>query len=126
MCYTTFPSFEPSKVNHVARRKSLKVLHRRIRELQAEAEKLAQVEKPGVKQLRAVLVKFKLGPADIKTALKGKSRRSGSSKLIGRKVKPKYRNPDDRSETWTGRGRMPLWMVAMTKKGRKPEEFAIK
>jgi len=106
-------------------RKSLKVLQREIKELQAKAERLTHADKPGIKQLRAVLIKFRLGPADIKMALNGKNKRAGS-KLIGRKVKPKYRNPDDRSETWTGRGRMPLWMVALTKKGKKLEDFAIK
>jgi DNA-binding protein H-NS len=27
------------------------------------------------------------------------------------KVAPKYRNPKDASQTWTGRGRRPLWMA---------------
>jgi len=26
------------------------------------------------------------------------------------KVKPKYENPDNAAQTWTGRGRMPLWV----------------
>ena len=47
------------------------------------------------------------------------------SKLKGRKVAPKYRNPNNRSETWAGRGVMPSWMRALVKQGRKPEEFAI-
>lgn len=101
---------------------SLKVIHRRIQELQAEAERLERGEKPGIKQLRAVLKKFKLGLPDVKVALGG----GGSSKLKGRKVKPKYRNPAKRSETWTGRGRMPVWMAAMVKKGKKPDDFLIK
>lgn len=103
------------------RARSLKVIQRRIRELQAEAERLTHAEKPGIKQLRAVLKKFKLGLSDVKIALKGRS-----SKLKGLKVKPKYRNPDKQSETWSGRGRMPLWMVAMAKKGKKPTDFLIK
>lgn len=28
-------------------------------------------------------------------------------------VAPKYRNPNDESQTWTGRGRQPLWVVAL-------------
>jgi DNA-binding protein H-NS len=28
------------------------------------------------------------------------------------KVFPKYRNPKNRSETWTGRGKQPRWLVA--------------
>lgn len=29
-----------------------------------------------------------------------------------REVKPKYRNPDNPEETWSGRGRPPAWMQA--------------
>src|SRR6201995_3603820 len=100
----------------MARTQSLEVLQRKIRELQAKAEKLEQAEKPGIKQLRTVLKKFKLGLADVKIALNGSARSGRGSKLKGQKVKPKYRNPDKRSETWTGRGRMPLWMAGLVKK----------
>lgn len=37
----------------------------------------------------------------------------------------KYANPDDRSQTWTGRGRKPNWLVARLKKGAKLEDFVI-
>jgi DNA-binding protein H-NS len=37
----------------------------------------------------------------------------------------KYANPEDRSQTWTGRGRKPNWLVARLKKGAKMEDFAI-
>ncbi len=47
------------------------------------------------------------------------------SKLKGRKVAPKYRNPRDRSETWAGRGATPRWLRALLKSGHKLEEFAI-
>ena len=106
------------------RTKSLEVLQRKIRELTAKAEQLEQAEKPGIVQLRAVLRKYKLGPADVKRALGDGGKRPGSS-LNGPKVKPKYRNPKNRSETWTGRGRMPLWMVALIKQGKKPTDFLI-
>ena len=42
------------------------------------------------------------------------------------KVPPKYRNPGNPRETWTGRGKQPLWMAALVKKGKKPEDFLIK
>lgn len=110
----------------MARTQSLEVLQRKIRELQAKAEQLAQAEKPGIKQLRALLKKHRLGPADVKIALNGVARPGRGSRLKGKKVPPKYRNPDKRSETWTGRGRMPLWMAALVKKGKKPGDFLIK
>ena len=37
----------------------------------------------------------------------------------------KYVNPDDRSQTWTGRGRKPNWLIAKVKKGAKLEQLAI-
>ena len=47
------------------------------------------------------------------------------SKMKGRKVAPKYRNPNNRSETWAGRGAMPRWLAAEIKQGKKREDFAI-
>ena len=41
------------------------------------------------------------------------------------KVAPKYRNPNNPAETWTGRGRQPLWLVAFTENGRSRDEFLI-
>jgi DNA-binding protein H-NS len=110
----------------VARTQSLEALQRKIRKLQAKAEQLERAERPGIKQLRALLKKYKLGPADMKIALNGSARAGRGNMLKGRKVKPKYRNPDKRSETWTGRGRMPIWMAALVKKGKKPQDFLIK
>lgn len=37
----------------------------------------------------------------------------------------KYRNPDNASETWTGRGRKPNWLVARLGKGASLEDFEI-
>lgn len=41
------------------------------------------------------------------------------------KVAPKYRNPEDANETWTGRGRQPRWLTAFTDAGRSRDEFLI-
>lgn len=41
------------------------------------------------------------------------------------KVAPKYRNPDNHSQTWAARGKQPRWLAAEIAKGRKLEEFAI-
>lgn len=42
------------------------------------------------------------------------------------KVPPKYRNPGNKAETWTGRGKQPRWLAAQVAKGKKPEDFLIK
>lgn len=41
------------------------------------------------------------------------------------KVEPKYQNPENKRETWTGRGRMPRWLAEKTKFGRSPMDFLI-
>jgi DNA-binding protein H-NS len=38
---------------------------------------------------------------------------------------PKYRNPHNPSQTWSGRGRKPNWLVEAVKKGAKLDSFAI-
>ncbi|HEU4380546.1 MAG TPA: H-NS histone family protein [Hyphomicrobiaceae bacterium] len=37
-------------------------------------------------------------------------------------VAPKYRDPKNPDNTWTGRGRMPRWMVAATKGGKSSKD----
>ncbi|WP_407180084.1 H-NS family nucleoid-associated regulatory protein [Bradyrhizobium sp. STM 3562] len=56
---------------------------------------------------------------------------AGEPRSVGEKprrkyprVLPKYRNPQT-SETWSGRGKRPRWLVAAMKSGHKIEEFRI-
>jgi DNA-binding protein H-NS len=42
-----------------------------------------------------------------------------------RAVAPKYRNPENPSETWAGRGLKPRWLAAAIKSGKKQEDFLI-
>jgi len=58
-----------------------------------------------------------------KTAAKKVSPNKG--RKLG-KVPAKYRNPGNPKETWSGRGKQPRWMAALTKKGKKPDDFLIK
>jgi DNA-binding protein H-NS len=43
----------------------------------------------------------------------------------GKSASVKYVNPDNRAETWTGRGRKPNWLVAKLSKGAKITDFAV-
>lgn len=48
--------------------------------------------------------------------------------VITRKRAPavaKYANPDDASDTWSGRGRKPRWFVAALASGKHPDELSI-
>ena len=103
-----------------------------------------QLDKMSVKELMALEVEVREAiierkqqeRADVTEKLHALAERSGYSvdELLGKtrrtgnraKVAPKYRNPGNPSETWTGRGRMPLWIKALTEKGAKVEKFLIK
>src|SRR5512133_1254646 len=41
------------------------------------------------------------------------------------KVLPKYRNPDNPDETWSGRGRQPKWVQAALAEGQTLEDLTI-
>src|SRR5215467_9869513 len=51
----------------------------------------------------------------------GKGVRGGSRGPVA----PKYRNPENPTETWAGRGLRPRWLAAALKLGKKLEHFSI-
>jgi DNA-binding protein H-NS len=53
------------------------------------------------------------------------SRTDGEPRRKYPKVLPKYYNPLVPSETWSGRGKQPRWLVAALKTGHKLDEFKI-
>ena len=68
-----------------------------------------------------------------KEALRAMAEKAGFDikELFGKRGSPKgsgvakYRNPKDISQTWTGRGRKPNWLVDAVKKGSKLDSFKI-
>jgi DNA-binding protein H-NS len=58
-----------------------------------------------------------------------KSNGVGASLQRGRRpypqVFPKYRNPAQPAETWSGRGKQPRWLTAQLKSGKKLDDFRI-
>lgn len=57
-----------------------------------------------------------LTPADLSDISLKRSRKPAS---------PKYANPADPSQTWTGRGRQPRWVVAALADGKTLDDLAI-
>lgn len=73
--------------------------------------------------------------AELKRRIRNMAKENGTTveelfglKQSGQRAKaaPKYRNPDDASQTWSGRGRPPRWMQAKLDAGNKKEKFLIK
>jgi DNA-binding protein H-NS len=66
----------------------------------------------------------------LESALSKLTRFTGGStrlKISGRggAVAAKYRNPENPSETWAGRGLKPRWLALAIKSGKKQEDFLI-
>ena len=40
-------------------------------------------------------------------------------------VTPKFRNPDQPSQTWAGRGKQPRWLTAHLSSGKRIDDFRI-
>ncbi|CAN1513637.1 Hns DNA-binding protein H-NS [Burkholderiaceae bacterium] len=79
-------------------------------------------------QIVQLAEKAGLSAAQISAAMgvkgKAKTSKAAGSKpakakraTAGKKVAPKYRNPADANQTWTGRGRTPLWVQALQTAG---------
>ena len=51
--------------------------------------------------------------------------RGRQGKGTRRKAKPKYRNPTDNAQTWSGRGKRPHWFNDALKAGKKEKDLAI-
>jgi DNA-binding protein H-NS len=96
-----------------------------------------QLEKMSLKELLALEGKIKAAidekrvseRAEMRSKMEEMARASGFSvaelfggKRKGSKAAAKYRNPKDPSQTWSGRGRRPTWMVEA---GGDPKRFLI-
>lgn len=106
---------------------SLHEIEKEIKALQQKAAKLRAGKDKGLKVVLAAMKEYGLSAADVaeaagKTARRGRppGKKAGSAK--GGKVAVKYKHGSD---TWTGRGRTPRWLVALEKDGRKRDEFRV-
>ena len=99
--------------------------------LETETLKHEQAAKSGretmAKMFRDLARDFDITPKAIAAAAaKPEKLARAPRKAKGKQVIPvKYRHKDDPSLTWTGRGREPRWLAALTSKGAKREDFRI-
>jgi DNA-binding protein H-NS len=81
-------------------------------ESQMQEARVSQVQEVR-KKIDALLSNSGLTLADVyPTRGIGKGGRGGKRGTVA----PKYRNPEDPSQTWTGRGKRPLWFAAAIKR----------
>lgn len=97
------------KAKEVLEKKEKALLNRNQDKAIAKIVQLATVNGINAVQISKAL---KVGTADKSKTTRAK-RRSANVK-----VAPKYRNPADMNQTWTGRGRAPLWAAELQKAGK--------
>ena len=78
-----------------------------------------QVRKEGLEKIKSIAAEYGLSADELKSL-------SGNKALSKRgSVAPKYRDPKDSENTWTGRGRKPKWVEAFLNSGGQLEQIAI-
>jgi DNA-binding protein H-NS len=79
--------------------------------------------------LKAKIIAEKKVLEDRLSQLNGRFRVEQTSETPERRsyptVFPKFRNPEQPSETWAGRGKKPRWLTAQLKSGKQIDDFRI-
>lgn len=89
-----------------------------VKSAQAEISKIAKDLGVSVEDLLQDKVSRKKKASRKTTARKKKAG-------VRRPAKIKYRNPQDSSQTWTGRGKRPIWLREKLEQGAKLEDFEV-
>ena len=88
-------------------------------------EQIARAEGYSIAELFGARGGATPGTASAPVAKRTRAKR-GPSKFAGSKVAPKYRDPSNEANTWTGRGKQPRWLQAYTSTGRVLDDFLIR
>ena len=100
---------------------SVEALKARITALQKQLAAAENNKAPAVRQVKALMKKLGVSMADL--ADPSAEKRVKGVKKPAQKVAVKYR--DENGNTWTGRGRTPIWIADAEKAGNKREEYLI-
>ena len=100
-------------------RKEREALEKREKALQTRTHTRA------IEKILAIAKDAGLSASDISSAMGGGKKKSDKAKATRAvkksgprgKVAPKYKNPADPTQTWTGRGKSPVWVQALKNAG---------
>ena len=106
-------------INQAKKRKTTLTKRKPVATVRSKLTALAKAEGYTIAELFGGTAKAKATSPAKKRVSPNKGRKLG-------KVPAKYRNPANTKETWSGRGKHPRWLAALTKKGKKAEDFLIK
>lgn len=94
-------------------------------ELQVVIEKAEKaLKEKKIEKRKEVISQIKTLADSIGVTVEIRGSENKAAKAV-KKVSAKYCNPDDSSQTWTGRGLTPKWMKILVDAGRDKSEFLI-
>lgn len=107
--------------------KLIKQAEKKLEKKRMDAVKTAQAE------IQKIAKDLGLSVDDLLQEKKARGKKAGAARKATRKKKAtvrkpakiKYRNPADSSQTWTGRGKRPVWLRDALENGAKLEDFEI-
>lgn len=105
--------------------KLIKQAQRKLEKKRMDAVKSAQAEIGKIAKDLGVSVEELL---QAKTASKKAARKGARKKPkvgVRKPARVKYRNPADSSQTWTGRGKRPIWLRDALENGASLESFEV-
>lgn len=119
-------SKENTPLNFVLQNYSMAELNQLIKAAERRLKELAK-RRPAA-QVRRELTRFAAAHGYTIEQLLGTATPRAPAKPRKRKlpkVPPKYRDPDNRRNTWSGRGSQPRWLAEKVKRGHHPADFLI-
>lgn len=95
-----------------------------LKQLQDDLEKAIkskakEAKKTALQQIHNIANEHGLDLDEVLDGLKNPAKKTAG------KVAPKYKNPADDSQTWTGRGRKPKWVEEWLNSGKSLDDLAI-
>jgi DNA-binding protein H-NS len=111
-------------------RLSAEGLKAKIAKLQKQLAVAENEKGPAIRKIRAMMKKLGVTVEDLATKISaptGRKPRRKTAKNAGQrasaKIPVKYR--DENGNTWTGRGKTPLWIVEAEKAGKSRDAFKV-
>ena len=106
---------------------NLKELESLQKKIQNEIKKRrSKTQEEGLKKIKLIAAEYGLSASELKnlSVVKARKVKSKSGKKRG-PVPPKYRDPSNNANTWTGRGRQPKWVEAFLSSGGRLDQITI-
>ncbi len=111
---------QPSTLN-------LKELESLQKKIEKEIKKRrSKTQEEGLKKIKLIVAEYGLSATELKnlSVIKAQKVKPKKGKKRG-PVAPKYRDPSNSSNTWTGRGRKPKWVEAFLSMGGRLDQITI-